>query len=142
MIWGTSINDLKWILLFNLLLWLVFSYFVKIYKTCGECVLYTDEIIILEKGEEHSIKASEIRSLILKYGGYKGEMHPLEILFTGSNFRDGTKNFLLIRDNSEHKIQIFIKNQNDLNFLISYLDKFKMRGSIVHLVKKRISFSP
>jgi hypothetical protein len=141
-IWITSIYDFKWILLFNLFLWLVYSYFVKIYQICGECSLNKDEIIIREKGAEYVIKSTGVKYLAFFYGGFKGEMRPLEILFTGSNFRDGTKNFLLIRENDEKQIRILIKNKNDFNYITSFIDEFKLRGTDTRIVKKSFSFTP
>ena len=127
-------------LIFFLLLRYSDLYFVKI-----------GTIRICSKGEVlleyiHSTKILENCAFVINYGGYKGEPKEMDIFFTGSGFRDGTRNLMTFKKNQTPKhnnkpIRLFIKSKQqaaELKLLISTMSGKGIDVSINNSFRMRL----
>jgi hypothetical protein len=96
-------------------------------------------MIIYEKGNEYRFNLNNLNNIRLFYGGYKGEMHEFEIFITGSYYRDGTKNYLIVSQNNEKKVQLFLKNKEESKIIKSFFDDLNQRGIDSRVIKKSFS---
>jgi hypothetical protein len=135
-IFREELQFLKYVLLSAILLWAVYQLFVKTYKVIGKySINYKNEIHICNKSIEYRIKISELDSISFYYGGYSGEAYEIGFFFSGSFLRDGTKNYLKINQNKDNKLQILLKNKEDANYIISFIDSLKETGVHTELIK-------
>ena len=123
---------LKWVLITDILLWIIFQWFIKTYKVTGKLIFKSnDEIIIKNKESELKLNLKELSDLFFYYGGYQGEVYEANIFISGSWVRDGTKNYIII--NGNNKIQLLIKSKKGFDFINVFILKLSELGVNVEL---------
>lgn len=114
-------------------------YFIK----TGTITIYSNGEVLIDY--INSSRILEKCAFIIKYGGYKGEPKEMDIFFTGSGFRDGTRNLIAFNKNQSSKnnkpIRLFIKSKQqatDLKLFISTMSGNRIDASIEKSVRMRL----
>jgi len=123
---------LKWGLLLLLTSWIFLNLFISQYKTIGTITITKDGGIIIQSITNEVIK-KYFKTLRFYYGGYSGEMHEIEIFYTGSRTRDGTRNYFVI-DGEE--FQVLLKDHEELQLITSLIKDLENKGIDAKIVKK------
>jgi hypothetical protein len=95
------------------IIFVIFRYSDLYYKRIGKITLYSNGGLLVKYFD--SEKLLWISALVINYGGYDGEPKALDVFFTGSGFRDGTRNLFIIYSNQlqkgEKPLRVLIKSK-------------------------------
>ncbi|NVO02742.1 MAG: hypothetical protein HXX09_08535 [Bacteroidetes bacterium] len=111
---------LKWITLSLVGVYIVLAIFIDLHDVRGNLKIFKSGEIIIDL--DNNKRTTLIDTISFYYGGYNGASQSLEVLFTGSWTKDGTKNYLVI--NGE-KYQILLENEEELLKLNSIIKELR-----------------
>lgn len=120
-----------------LVLFLLFRYSDLYFIKIGAITIYSNGEVLIKY--LNSARILENCGFIINYGGYKGEPKEMDIFFTGSGFRDGTRNLMKFNKNQLPKhdkpIRLLIKSKDQASALKLLISTMLENGIDVRINK-------
>jgi len=131
---------------YNIFLWLsivlcfisiIIADFFITHTIKGICSIGQHSISFKNEELIEFIEFIEICEILFVYGGYKGKSEGfINGFFTGSNYKNGVNNYLIIKKDAATKIQIMLSSKNEYQQLLDKLAEIEKFGTKV----KKTSF--
>ena len=128
-IYNIEIPQYKYGLLILLALWFILLLTAVTYKKLGTIIINNNGTLSLFINNQ--VNKIKINNLTLHYNGYKGEADTWGIFLTGSWYKDGLQNTLIINGT---KYNIFIKSKKDLNKFEFIIEELCEQGINVEII--------